>query len=73
MKYETILKVKKANSHDNWVIQWKSAYQSETLWKSIIEKYKIWGEQALKNDKIYKYIILVNLLDDDGNFVRTII
>ena len=73
MRYETICKVKMPCQGDDWVVQWKSAYQSEELWKSIIEKYKNWGEQALKDGKIYKYLILVNLLDDDGNFVRTII
>ena len=67
MKYECILKVKSSVS-SGFETKFRGIHPS---YEEVVAKFEKWWEQA-KKDYI-DYVILVNKLDDNGEFIEVVL
>lgn len=70
MQYEFKLKVKLDVSH-NWEEKYECIVE-EKGFEYIKKRYDEYIDLQKKLNSRYDYILLINLLDDDGEFVRAI-
>ena len=68
MKYEFIMKIKEC-PQDQWHIKYRVVVKPERF-QSV--KYAYESAANLKKAEWFDYVILINKLDDEGNFIEVI-
>lgn len=68
MKYEFIMKIKEFKS-DEWHIKYRAVVKPERFQSM---KYAYESVANLKKAEWYDYVILINKLDDNSNFLEVI-